>query len=193
MVCSYCQTCLTYDTTTTDSNGVDAPENATVAPKTAAKAKVNKQQNQSVTSAPSNAGASNSPDDNDDNDEAPLTKHPQQTPQTPHHNLLPNCSHNKHPGQPDVPCAKCSLAEVQAAIKELQAIEARKLEIEAQKLQLYAELKLEDKAEKELEHQSVIKTQAQVQEEDFEQFSFSAVNAEGSEDDEEQNEEQEEE
>ena len=92
-----------------------------------------------------------------------------------------------------MPCAKCSLAEVQAAMKELQAIEARKSEIEAQKLQLYAELELEDEAEEELERQSVVKTWAQVQEEDFEQFSFSAVDAEGSEDDEEQNEEQEEE
>ena len=149
--------------------------------------------NQSIASAPSNAGASNSPDDPDSNDEAPPMKCPQQTTQTPCHDPLPNCSHNKHPGQPDMPCAKCSLAEVQAAMKELQAIEARKSEIEAQKLQLYAELELEDEAEKELECQSVVKTWAQVQEEDFEQFSFSAVDAERSEDDEEQNEEQEEE
>ena len=52
---------------------------------------------------------------------------------------------------------------------------------------------MEDEAEEELECQSVIKTWAQVQEEDFEQFSFSTVDAEGSEDDEEWNEEQEEE
>ena len=164
-----------------------------VAPKTAAKAKVNKQQNQFIASAPSNAGASNSPDDSDSNDEAPPMKCPQQTTQTPHHDPLPNRSCNKHLGQPDMPCAKRSLAEVQASMKELQAIEARKLEIETQKLQLYAELKLEDEAEEELECQSVIKTWAQVQEEDFKQFSFSTVDAEGSEDDEEQNEEQEEE
>lgn len=92
-----------------------------------------------------------------------------------------------------MPYAKCSSAEVQAAMKEFQAIEARKSEIEAQKLQLYAELELEDEAEEELEHQSVTKTWAQVQEEDFKQFSFIAVDAEGSEDDKEQNEEQEEE
>ena len=92
-----------------------------------------------------------------------------------------------------MPYAKCSSAEVQAAMKELQAIEVRKSEIEAQKLQLYAELELEDEAEEELEHQSITKTWAQVQEEDFKQFSFIAVDAEGSEDDKEQNKEQEEE
>lgn len=174
---------------TTDSNGVDAPGKATVSTKTAAKAKANKQVNQSIVSTPSNTGVSNSPDDPEGNNEAPPPKRPRQTTQTSRRDTLPNRSRNKHPGQPDMPRAKRSSAEVQAAMKELQAIEASKMEIEARKLQLYAELELEDEAEQELERQNVIKTRAQVQEEDFEQFSFTAVDAEESEKDEEQDEE----
>ena len=65
-------------------------------------------------------------------------------------------------------------------------IEASKIEIEAQKLQLYAELEMEDEAEQEVEGWNVIKTLAQVQEKDSEDFSFSAIDAEGSEEEEEE-------
>lgn len=89
-----------------------------------------------------------------------------------------------------MPHAKHSSAQVQAAIKELQVIEASRMEIETWKLQLYAELEMKDKAEQEVDGQNVIKTLAQVQEEDSEDFSFSVIDAEGSEEEEEKGEDE---
>lgn len=98
--------------------------------KTAAKVKANKQTNPSIVSAPSNTGGLSSPNNPDGDGEAPPPKCPQQTTQTSHRDLLSNHSCNIHLGQLDMPHAKHSSAQVQAAIKELQAIEASRMEIE---------------------------------------------------------------
>lgn len=98
---------------------------------------------------------------------------------------LPNRARNNHPGAIDAPRPKRSSAEVQAAKKELEAIEARKREDEARKLQLVAELELEDEAAQEAEIRNVVKSVGQVQEsEGPEEFTFSEVDEEESEEDE---------
>lgn len=96
---------------------------------------------------------------------------------------LPSRPRNSHPGKPDLPRPKRSSAEVQAALKELEAIEARKAEIQARQIQLYAELEIEDEASQEAESRNVVRSLAQVQEEGPEEFSFTAINAEESEED----------
>lgn len=98
---------------------------------------------------------------------------------------LPNQACNNHPGAIAAPRPKRSSAEVQAAKKELQAIEARKREDEARKLQLVAELELEDEAAQEAETHEVIKSLGQVQESDgLEEFTFTEIDGEESEEDE---------
>ena len=51
------------------------------------------------------------------------------------------------------------------------------MEIEAHKLELYAQLKIEDEAEQVAECENVVKTLGNIQKDDRETFSFSAVDA----------------
>ena len=67
-------------------------------------------------------------------------------------------------GKPDVLLPKHSPAEVQVALKELQAIEAHKAEIQAWQIQLYAELEMVEEASQEAESHKVIRSLMQVQE-----------------------------
>ena len=109
--------------------------------------------------------------------EPPPPKRAQQVQQTPKCEPCPNHLCNKHPGQPDQPCAKQSSAKVQAAKAELQAIQACEQEIEAYRIELYAQLKMEDEAEQVSECENMVKTLANVQKDGPESFSFSAVDA----------------
>ena len=63
-------------------------------------------------------------------------KHARANQPPPSHDPLPNWACNNHPGAIAAPHPKCSSAEVQAAKKKLEAIEAQKREDEAHKLQL---------------------------------------------------------
>ena len=73
---------------------------------------------------------------------------------------------------------------MKAARKELEAIEAERAQMEACKVQLYAELEMEEDAAQEAEFNNVVRALDQVQEEDSEEFSFSKINAEESEEEE---------
>lgn len=66
---------------------------------------------------------------------------------------------------------------------ELQAIQAHEQEIEARRIELYAQLEMEDEAEEIAEHENVVKTLADIQENGLESFSFSAVDAMSEEED----------
>ena len=125
-------------------------------------------------------------------DAAPPAKHTKafQTPshKSPQWDPLPSRPHNSHPGKPDAPCPKHSPAEVQAALKELQAIEAHKAEIQAQQIQLYAELEMVEEASQEAESHKVVRSLTQVWEDSPEEFSFSKIDAEDSEEEEDEEE-----
>lgn len=153
-----------------------------VAPKKATRRKPPKQSNPSdVAIESSNTG----------NSDAPITKDPQPPPAkrsktqksapTASRDPLPSRARNSHPGTPDVPRPKRSTAEVKAVRKELEAIEAQRAQMEERKVQLYAELELEDEAAQEADARNVIRTLAQVREEEREEFSFSEIDAEESE------------
>lgn len=165
-----------------DASKVTAKKPPTKKPPTK---KGNKRVNPSVTApALSNDEDSNSPIHNDDPAPGPPQKRARKAPQTPRRDPLPSRLRNDHPGKPDIPRPKRTSAEVQAAIEELKTIEVHKQEIEARKIQLYAALEMQDEADQETEGQNVVRTLAQVHtEEGPEEFSFSAIDAEESEDD----------
>ena len=119
-------------------------------------------------------------------DQPPPAKRPkaQKAPSTVSRDPLPSRMRNNHPGTPDVPRPKRSTAEVKAARKELEAIEAERAQMEARKVQLYAELEMEEDAAQEAELNNVVRALDQVREEDSEEFSFSKINAEESEEEE---------
>ena len=147
-----------------------------VAPKKATRQKPYKQSNSSdVAIESSNTG----------NSDAPITKDPQLPPakQSKTQKSAPTArhAHNSHPGMSDVPWPKHVTAKVKVVRKELEAIEAQQAQMEEWKVQLYAELKLEDKAAQEADAQNIVRTLAQVQEEEWEEFSFSEIDAEESE------------
>lgn len=107
---------------------------------------------------------------------------------SPQRDPLPSRPRNSHPGKPDAPRPKRSSAEVQAALKELQAIEARKAEIQARQIQLYAELEMAEEASQEAESRKVVRSLTQVREDGPEEFSFSKIDAEDSEEEEDEEE-----
>ena len=113
--------------------------------------------------------------------QTPSHKSPQRDP-------LPSHPRNSHPGKPDAPRPKRSPAEVQAALKELQAIEACKAEIQAWQIQLYAELEMVEEASQEAESCKVVRSLMQVREDSPEEFSFSKIDAENSKEEEDEEE-----
>lgn len=169
----------TAPTATSPTTGDGAT--SVVPPKKAPQKKPPKRLNPSdATTESSNSGDADAPIAEDQPPPAKRSKAQKSAP-TPSRDPLPSRARNNHPGTPDVPRPKRSSAEVKAARKELEAIEAHKAQMEARKVQLYAELEMEEEAAQEAEARNVVKTLAQVREDGPEEFSFSRIDAEESE------------